>query len=139
MSYIPKTIGVHKIFVTFLGKDIPKSPFTINVAEIAGDASEVFVSGPGLQLEGNHTGRSTYFDITSKPFQLLFEKLNIPLVWGCKCVGCKFVLVIAKHEGYSRMGACYLQVNHRFKLNLKNMCGTKLREYHIYNVYTWVD
>lgn len=66
VSYIPKIIGVHKIFVTFLGKDIPNSPFIIDVTETAGDASKVSASGPGLQLEGNLTGRSTYFDITSE-------------------------------------------------------------------------
>lgn len=66
VSYVPRTIGGHKIFVTFLGKDIPNSPFSVNVAEKAGDALKVIASGPGLKPEGNYSGKSAYFDITTE-------------------------------------------------------------------------
>lgn len=66
VSYVPRKIGGYKIFVTFLGKDIPNSPFSIDVAEKAGDASKVKASGPGLRSDDNHCGKSTYFDIITE-------------------------------------------------------------------------
>lgn len=66
VSYIPKVGGDYKIFVTFLGKDIPNSPFSVQVAEnSSGDISKVKASGPGLQSDGNHVGRTTFFEITA--------------------------------------------------------------------------
>lgn len=66
VSYVPKKIGAYKIFVTFLGKDIPNSPFSIDVTEDAGDASKVKALGPGLKSEGNYSGKLTYFDIRTE-------------------------------------------------------------------------
>lgn len=66
VSYMPKLAGIYDIFVTFLGKDIPNSPFSVHVAESAcGDTSKVKTFGPGLAFEGNLCGKSTYFEITS--------------------------------------------------------------------------
>lgn len=65
VSYMPKSAGIYNIFVTFLGKDIPNSPFSVHVAESAGDISKVKSFGPGLAFEGNLCGKSTYFEITS--------------------------------------------------------------------------
>lgn len=65
VSYVPRITGGYKIFVTFLGKDIPNSPFSIDVAEKAGDASRVKASGPGLRSDGILCGKSTYFDIST--------------------------------------------------------------------------
>lgn len=65
VSYIPKLAGAYNVFVTFLGKDIPNSPFNVQVAENAGDISKVKTFGPGLAFEGNVSGKSTYFEITS--------------------------------------------------------------------------
>lgn len=65
VSYMPKLAGAYNIFVTFLGKDIPNSPFTVQVAENAGDISNVKTFGPGLAFEGNVCGKSTYFEISS--------------------------------------------------------------------------
>lgn len=62
---MPKSAGLYNIFVTFLGKDIPNSPFSVHVAENAGDITKVKTFGPGLALEGNLCGKSTYFEITS--------------------------------------------------------------------------
>lgn len=58
--------GVYKVFVKFLGKDIPNSPFEVDVAECAGDVSKVIGFGPGLQTDGVSIGRTTYFDIMTK-------------------------------------------------------------------------
>lgn len=71
VSYIPKKVGGYKVFVKFLGKDINNSPFCIDVVSIAGDALKVKASGPGLISDGNHIGKSTYFDImTEGSYQL---------------------------------------------------------------------
>lgn len=63
VSYIPKMPGDYKVFVTFLGKDIPNSPFDVHVAENVGDKSEIELIGPGLQPEGNFCGKSTHFEM----------------------------------------------------------------------------
>lgn len=66
VSYLPKIAGDYKVFVTFLGKDIPNSPFNVNVAENGGDVSKIELVGPGLQPESNFCGKSTYFEIIAE-------------------------------------------------------------------------
>jgi filamin len=65
-SYVPKSEGVHKVFVKFSGRDIPKSPYDVKVEGHAGDATKVTASGPGLQPDGVCVNRPTYFDISAK-------------------------------------------------------------------------
>lgn len=50
----------------FSGREIPKSPFRVNVSGYAGDPSKVTASGPGLEPEGVMINRPTYFDIFTK-------------------------------------------------------------------------
>lgn len=66
VSYIPKMAGDYKVFVTFLGKDIPDSPFNVHVAENVGDTSKIQLMGPGLHPDGNYCGKSTYFEIIAE-------------------------------------------------------------------------
>lgn len=66
VSYIPKMEGNHKVIVKFSGRDVPKSPFAVNVEGVAGDAEKVTASGPGLQPDGVSVKRATYFDIHTK-------------------------------------------------------------------------
>lgn len=66
VSYIPKMAGDYKIFVTFLGKDIPNSPFDVHVAENVGDISKIQLVGPGLQPDGNYCGKATYFEVITE-------------------------------------------------------------------------
>ncbi|XP_024880034.1 filamin-A isoform X3 [Temnothorax curvispinosus] len=66
VSYTPKTEGPHKVKVLFAGREIPKSPYTVNVEGHAGDSSKVTASGPGLQPEGVVVNRPTFFDIFTK-------------------------------------------------------------------------
>ncbi|XP_014220678.1 filamin-A isoform X3 [Trichogramma pretiosum] len=66
VSYTPVNEGLHKVRVTFGGREIPKSPFQVMVEGKAGDASMVTASGPGLQPEGVVVNRQTYFDIYTK-------------------------------------------------------------------------
>ncbi|XP_036141494.1 filamin-A isoform X3 [Monomorium pharaonis] len=66
VSYTPKTEGPHKVKVLFAGREIPKSPYIVNVEGHAGDPSKVTASGPGLQPEGVVVNRPTFFDIFTK-------------------------------------------------------------------------
>ncbi|XP_072751173.1 filamin-like isoform X4 [Anoplolepis gracilipes] len=66
VSYIPKTEGPHKVKVLFAGREIPKSPYIVNVEGHAGDPSKVTASGPGLQPEGVVVNRPTFFDVFTK-------------------------------------------------------------------------
>ncbi|XP_067205884.1 filamin-A isoform X4 [Linepithema humile] len=66
VSYTPKTEGPHKIKVLFAGREIPKSPYTVNVEGHAGDPRKVTASGPGLQPEGVVVNRPAFFDIFTK-------------------------------------------------------------------------
>ncbi|XP_011631143.1 filamin-A isoform X4 [Pogonomyrmex barbatus] len=66
VSYTPKTEGPHKVKVLFAGREIPKSPYTVNVEGHAGDSNKVTASGPGLQPEGVVVNRHTFFDIFTK-------------------------------------------------------------------------
>ena len=47
-------------------RDIPKSPFEVKVEGMAGDASKVTASGPGIEPESVTVNRPTYFDVFTK-------------------------------------------------------------------------
>ncbi|CAG0907397.1 unnamed protein product, partial [Cyprideis torosa] len=66
VTYNPRIQGMHRVTVTFSGHEIPKSPFPVTVAGVAGDASKVTAAGPGLEPEGVVIGRQTYFEIFTK-------------------------------------------------------------------------
>ncbi|XP_072402901.1 filamin-A isoform X4 [Diabrotica undecimpunctata] len=66
VSYQPQMEGIHTIYVLFSGRNSPKSPYHVKVEGFAGDASKVTASGPGLQHDGVHLNRPTYFDIFTK-------------------------------------------------------------------------
>ncbi|XP_017790600.1 PREDICTED: filamin-A [Habropoda laboriosa] len=66
VSYTPKIEGPHKIKILFAGREIPKSPYVVNVEAQAGDPSKVTASGPGLQSDGVIVNRPTFFDIFTK-------------------------------------------------------------------------
>ena len=65
-SYFPEEEGDYVVTITWSGREIPKSPFEVNVEGFAGDASKVTASGPGLLPEGVIINRPTYFDIFAK-------------------------------------------------------------------------
>ncbi|XP_066973718.1 filamin-A isoform X16 [Macrobrachium rosenbergii] len=65
-TYTPKSEGDYMVIVKFSGREIPKSPFRVNVSGFAGDPSKVTASGPGLEPEGVTINRPTYFDIFTK-------------------------------------------------------------------------
>ncbi|KAJ8682417.1 hypothetical protein QAD02_018209 [Eretmocerus hayati] len=66
VSYTPKNEGMHKVRVLFAGREIPKSPYSVNVEGRAGDPTKVTASGPGLQPDGVIINRPTFFDIYTK-------------------------------------------------------------------------
>ncbi|XP_076762357.1 filamin-A-like isoform X2 [Xylocopa sonorina] len=66
VSYTPKIEGPYKIKILFAGREIPKSPYVVNVDAQAGDPNKVTASGPGLQPEGVIVNRPTFFDISTK-------------------------------------------------------------------------
>ncbi|XP_071544155.1 filamin-A isoform X13 [Panulirus ornatus] len=65
-KYTPQCEGDFVVMVKFSGREIPKSPFRVNVSGFAGDPSKVTASGPGLEPEGVTINRPTYFDIFTK-------------------------------------------------------------------------
>lgn len=77
MSYVPRMAGNYKIFVKFLGKDIPDSPFDVDVADSVGDVTKVIGFGPGLQTDGVYIGRTAYFDIMTKGLLINNPKLSL--------------------------------------------------------------
>ena len=58
--------GDYVVTITWSGRQIPNSPYEVNVEGFAGDASKVTASGPGLLPEGVIINRPTYFDIFAK-------------------------------------------------------------------------
>ncbi|XP_044015833.1 filamin-A isoform X3 [Aphidius gifuensis] len=66
VSYTPKNEGAHKVHVLYGGREIPKSPYTVQVDSLPGDPSKVTASGPGLQRDGVIVKRQTYFEIFTK-------------------------------------------------------------------------
>ncbi|CAD1476979.1 unnamed protein product, partial [Heterotrigona itama] len=66
VSYTPKTATPHKVKIFFAGREIPKSPYVVNVEAPTGDPNKVTASGPGLQPEGLILNRPTFFDIFTK-------------------------------------------------------------------------
>ncbi|XP_069165536.1 LOW QUALITY PROTEIN: filamin-A [Procambarus clarkii] len=65
-KYTPQCEGDFVVIVKFSGREIPKSPFRVNVSGFAGDPTKVTASGPGLEPEGVTINKPTYFDIFTK-------------------------------------------------------------------------
>uniref|UniRef100_A0A5K3FCM2 Calponin-homology (CH) domain-containing protein n=1 Tax=Mesocestoides corti TaxID=53468 RepID=A0A5K3FCM2_MESCO len=63
-SYVPKSEGQYRVIIKYAGKDVPNSPFLVNVEGAPGDPKKVKVSGPGIELNGgNCVGRRTFFNV----------------------------------------------------------------------------
>ncbi|XP_071544152.1 filamin-A isoform X11 [Panulirus ornatus] len=78
-KYTPQCEGDFVVMVKFSGREIPKSPFRVNVSGFAGDPSKVTASGPGLEPEGVTINRPTYFDIFTKdPQTPLYGNFSFP-------------------------------------------------------------
>jgi len=56
--------GQYKIAVYFAGREIPKSPYVVNVEGVAGDASKVVVEGAGVDDTGRlRVNKMTSFNV----------------------------------------------------------------------------
>ncbi|CAH1784407.1 unnamed protein product [Owenia fusiformis] len=64
--YTPTMEGKYRVIVKFANKEIPKSPFQVNVEGAAGDASKVTAAGPGLEKTGVQVKKRTYFEVFIK-------------------------------------------------------------------------
>ncbi|XP_033186873.1 filamin A protein cher isoform X3 [Bombus vancouverensis nearcticus] len=100
VSYTPKTPSPHKVQILYAGKEIPKSPYVVNVETPSADPSKIVASGPGLQADGILVNKPTFFDIFTKtagrgaPVVTILDEegLNVPFklrqtlpeVWRCE-------------------------------------------------------
>ncbi|XP_033320744.1 filamin-A isoform X4 [Bombus bifarius] len=100
VSYTPKTPSPHKVQILYAGKEIPKSPYVVNVETPSADPSKIIASGPGLQADGILVNKPTFFDIFTKtagrgaPVVTILDEegLNVPFklrqtlpeVWRCE-------------------------------------------------------
>ncbi|XP_076469743.1 LOW QUALITY PROTEIN: filamin-A-like [Babylonia areolata] len=64
--YVPTMEGQYRVIVKFAAKEVPKSPFTVNVEGAAGDASKVTAKGPGIEKTGVVATKKTYFEVYTK-------------------------------------------------------------------------
>lgn len=62
-AYVPTMEGQYRVIIKFAGKEIPKSPFQVNVEGAAGDPEKVHASGPGIEPVGNQVAKRTFFNI----------------------------------------------------------------------------
>ncbi|XP_022101216.1 filamin-A-like isoform X2 [Acanthaster planci] len=63
VTYTAKLPGTHTIEVTFKGQQIQKSPFTVEIGDMKGDASKCSAKGPGLEPTGLIVNQPTNFEI----------------------------------------------------------------------------
>ncbi|XP_012939324.2 filamin-A-like [Aplysia californica] len=61
--YVPSMEGAYRVIVKFSNKEIPKSPYTVQVEGAAGDPTKVTAAGPGLEKTGVVAGKKTYFEV----------------------------------------------------------------------------
>ena len=55
--------GGFTLLITYAGRNIPKSPFHVQIEGFAGDANKVTAAGPGIEPEGVVANNPTNFDI----------------------------------------------------------------------------
>ncbi|XP_048239132.1 filamin-A-like isoform X3 [Haliotis rufescens] len=61
--YTPTMEGQYRVIVKFNTKEIPKSPYTVNVEGQAGDPTKVTAKGPGLEKSGVICSKKTFFEV----------------------------------------------------------------------------
>ena len=61
--YYPQDAGRYQIHILFGGKEIPASPYVVNVEDLPPDPSKVMARGPGLEKSGVIARERTYFEI----------------------------------------------------------------------------
>nr|VZI47922.1 unnamed protein product [Spirometra erinaceieuropaei] len=62
-SYVPKKEGQYRVIIKYSSKEIPNSPYLVQVQGAPGDPKKVKLSGPGIEENGaNFVGRRTFFN-----------------------------------------------------------------------------
>ena len=62
-KYYPQDSGLYKIHILFGGKEIPASPYHVNVEDLPPDPSKVMARGPGLEKNGVTAREQTFFEV----------------------------------------------------------------------------
>ena len=75
--YVPTVVGKYKVIIKFATKEIPKSPFEVDVGAPAADPGKCTASGPGLEKTGNMVGKKTYFEVFTKGIRKDLKKKKI--------------------------------------------------------------
>lgn len=52
-----------QVTISYAGKAIPKSPYSVKVEGAAGDPEKVTAEGPGLQATGVQHSKKTFFEV----------------------------------------------------------------------------
>ncbi len=58
--------GQYRVIVKFAQKEIPKSPYLVNIDPQPGDASRVTAAGLGIERNGNVVNKKTSFEVYTK-------------------------------------------------------------------------
>lgn len=64
--YVPSMEGQYKVIIKFANKEIPKSPYPVDVSAPVGDPSKVTARGPGIEKTGVVVKKKTYFEVFTK-------------------------------------------------------------------------
>ena len=64
--YYPSIEGQYKVTIKFAAKEIPKSPYLVQVTGKLGDAGKVTAQGPGIEPVGVKVKKKTYFEVITK-------------------------------------------------------------------------
>lgn len=65
-NYMPEREGMHQIKVFYAGLEIPKSPFSVEVAGSVERVAKISANGQGIQKNGNLSNVETSFTIHAK-------------------------------------------------------------------------
>ncbi|XP_033643960.1 filamin-A-like isoform X2 [Asterias rubens] len=63
VTYTAMIAGTHTITVLFKGQQIQKSPYTVEIGDMKGNASKCSAKGPGLEATGLIVNKPTYFEV----------------------------------------------------------------------------
>ncbi len=55
-----------QVIIKFATKEIPKSPYNVQIEGAAGDASKCSARGPGIEKTGVKVNKKTYFEVITK-------------------------------------------------------------------------
>ncbi len=63
VTYTAQIAGTHTITILFKGQQIQKSPYTVEIGDMKGNASKCSAKGPGLEATGLIVSKPTHFEV----------------------------------------------------------------------------